>query len=272
MISQLRRTLHRRLAAWGPHAWVRWARERTSPFRCPVCERQVDVFLPLYENLRELREADFDVVRRQFQVLHWNAYSCPRCGATDRDRLLALALPARLAKAQSLLDIAPSPPLSEHIRRRYQGLAYRTADLYLRGVDDRVDVESMGIYEEARFDAVLCSHVLEHVNDDRRALRELLRVTRPGGCVLVLAPIDLSLTDTLEGLSAPASRDRWRHYGQGDHVRMYSHNGLLERLKLAGFGVQVLAAADLEPTKLYQAGISLTAALFVATRPDGHGA
>lgn len=270
MLSRLARALRRRLAVWGPAAWVRWGREVTSPFWCPVCERRVDLFLPLYENFLALREAGFDIVRRQFQVLHWNAYSCPRCGATDRDRLMALVLGGRMADVKSLLDVAPSPPLASHLRRRHPGLAYRSADLNLPWVDDRISVESMDLYAEGRFDVVLCSHVLEHVNDDLRALRELLRVTRPGGFVAVLVPIDVSLTETLEGVSSSDPRDRWRHYGQGDHVRMYSHAGLLERLGAAGFEVQVLVAADLGLSALYRCGIGLTGAVFLATRPPGH--
>ena len=67
-----------------------------------------------------------------------------------------------------MLDIAPSAALSRHIRRKYR-IRYRTADLYMKNVDDRVDVTSMACYPDGNFGGLICSHVLEHVEDDKKA-------------------------------------------------------------------------------------------------------
>jgi SAM-dependent methyltransferase len=271
VIARGLRYLRRQVVRLGPRAWVRFLRERTSPFVCPVCGARVDLFTPLFENLRLLEGAGYDYTRRGLQTLHWNAYSCPRCAATDRDRLMALYLQTRsnelCAPGGRMLDIAPSPPLSAHVRGRYPAIAYRTADLQMKGVDDRVDVTAMTIYEDASFGWLLCSHVLEHVADDAKAIAELWRVLKPGGWALVLVPIDLSLQDVLE---EPVTSDptlRWRLYAQGDHVRMYSHAGLVQRLEAAGFRVSIVTAKELGDAAFYAAGIFFTSALFVASKP-----
>jgi SAM-dependent methyltransferase len=62
-----------------------------------------------------------------------------------------------------------------------------------RGHDVRqADILDMPL-PDARFDAVTCLDVLEHIRDDRRALSELLRVTRPGGAIVVTVPAYPSL-------------------------------------------------------------------------------
>jgi|ETNmetMinimDraft_30_1059905.scaffolds.fasta_scaffold22912_2 SAM-dependent methyltransferase len=242
-----------------------------SPFSCPVCSHKVDYYEPLFENYSLLLQASYDLSSRPFQTLHWNAYCCPCCGATDRDRQMALYLATRsteLSAGKRMLDIAPSPPLSTHIRTNYQDIAYRTADLRASHVDDNVDITDMAIYEEEAFDCLLCSHVLEHVPDDRSAISELFRVLKPGGWGLIMVPIDLSLKETLEVSVEPGDESaRWRLYGQGDHVRMYSEAGFLDRLREAGFEVNRVTCHDLGEEVCWQSGISLPSALFAVKRP-----
>lgn len=266
--------LRRQARRFGPRAWARFLRERTSPFWCPACGARVDVFEPLYENLRWFEESGFDYVRRGFQTLHWNAYRCPRCGATDRDRLMALYMASRaeeLARPMRMLDLAPAAPLSRHIRAHYPRVQYRTADLNMKGVDDQLDVMDMAAYPDGSFDCLLCSHVLEHVENDRRAMVELHRVLRPGGWGLILVPIDLSLTEVIEDTGVSDPTTKWRLFAQGDHVRMYSQEGLVKRLSAAGFAVSFWTARQIGAETLYRAGIGLTSAVYVVQRPANDG-
>ncbi|HST18967.1 MAG TPA: class I SAM-dependent methyltransferase [Gaiellaceae bacterium] len=62
--------------------------------------------------------------------------------------------------------------------------------------------------EDASFDVVLCTQVLEHSDDPARAVRELRRVTRPGGRVL-----------------ASTHGVQWYHPSPNDHWR-WTHTGL----------------------------------------------
>jgi ubiquinone/menaquinone biosynthesis C-methylase UbiE len=93
------------------------------------------------------------------------------------------------------------------------------------------------------FDVILCSHVLEHIDDDRAALRELRRVLKPGGTVVLQHPIR-DVQQTLEDPSITSPEERLHHYGQADHVRMYGRD-FVDRLAEASFSSQVVTAEEL---------------------------
>ena len=115
---------------------------------------------------------------------------CPRCLSKERHRLQFLAL-GELAKrprvtSDRVLHCAPEPFLARALRQQYTN--YESADLYAQGVDHRVDLRDLP-FEDARYDLVFASHVLEHIDDDRAAVREIHRVLRPGGIAILPVPI-----------------------------------------------------------------------------------
>ena len=161
---------------------------------------------------------------------------CPRCGALERHRALWLLLsdrPGLLAPGRALLDIAPNPSLERRLRA-VDGLDYVSGDLERDDVDVRLDLVALP-FEDARFDVVLCSHVLEHVVDDATAIAELRRVLRPGGTALVLVPLVPGFDETLEDAAAVTPEQRLRTFGQPDHVRIYGRDDLTRRLHDGGF-------------------------------------
>jgi SAM-dependent methyltransferase len=169
---------------------------------------------------------------------------CWRCGSHERHRaqwLLFERRPELLADARSLLHFAPEwGP-----RRRLSALAdlsYVTADLDQPDVDLHLDITALAL-PDAEFDAIICSHVLEHVADDRAAMNELRRVLAPGGWCLVMVPLDLGRERTYEDPSLTDPRDRERAFAQHDHVRMYAPD-IGERLTAAGFSVERVRPRD----------------------------
>ena len=149
---------------------------------------------------------------------------------------LARERPDLLGEAHSLLHFAPEPG----IRRRLASvrhLHYVTTDLHDPGVSVRADITALP-FPDGRFDAVLCSHVLEHVPDDVRAMGELVRVLRPGGWAIVLVPLDLDRAQTLEDPAIDSPEARRVAYWQHDHVRLYGRD-FGDRLGAAGFHVEV---------------------------------
>ena len=76
-------------------------------------------------------------------------------------------------------------------------------------------------YSEGQFDVFICSHVLEHIPDDRKAMQELYRILKPRGYGIAMVPINLKVEMTLEdpSLQIPS---RWKYFAQDDHVRMYA--------------------------------------------------
>lgn len=164
---------------------------------------------------------------------------CPRCGSQERHRLAWLYLRDRTALGReplSLLHFAPEFPLRRRLAR-LPGLRYVTADLRPEGVDVACDITRLP-FEDASFDAILCSHVLEHVPDDRRAMRELRRVLRPGGWALVMVPFSHELAQTLEDPAIVTPAQRRAAYWREDHLRLYGRD-LPRRLQEAGFDVTV---------------------------------
>src|SRR5262249_22552432 len=97
-------------------------------------------------------------------------------------------------------------------------------------------------FSDATFDVIYCSHVLEHVRNDRRAMREFHRVLKPAGWAVLLVPI--TVERTFEDDSVVEPTQRLRLFGHEDHVRRYGPD-YVDRLEAAGFDVEEIRAADL---------------------------
>lgn len=164
---------------------------------------------------------------------------CPVCKSFDRERLLYLFLLHEtniFAKPQALLHVAPEPRLSEILQAR-PSIDYLTADKHSAGVMVRMEITNIQ-YHECRFDSIICNHVLEHVVDDRKAIRELYRVLRPDGWAILQVPVSMTLGKTYEDSCITTEEDRERAFGQSDHVRIYADD-YVDRLEEAGFNVDI---------------------------------
>ena len=128
-----------------------------------------------------------------------------------------------------------------------------TTDLLDDAVDLRLDITALDL-PDGSFDAVLCSHVLEHVPDDAAAMRELRRVTGPGGWCLVMVPLDVTRAETYEDASVVTPEARRREFLQDDHVRLYAPD-IADRLAAAGFAVETVRPQDLGPDAVRHAGL-----------------
>jgi SAM-dependent methyltransferase len=150
----------------------------TRDFICPICHHE-----------GFLTTARGGVVRRFAR--------CPYCGSLERHRLAVLAMQEIAADydfaAMDALHFAPEPFLRDLLRVRFR--SYQTADLYRADVDHRVDIRRMPFPDDS-FDFVLASHVLEHVDDDESALREITRALRPNG--IAILPVPLAAEATVE--------------------------------------------------------------------------
>ena len=165
--------------------------------------------------------------------------TCPYCRAECRHRMLALFLDAHLAGRRGadtdVLFFAPDWGMSRWLGRR-PNLRLLTTDLSAPDVDFHCDITAMRAVADASFDLVLCCHVLEHVPDDAAAMRELHRVTRPGGVCVVQVPYARGQAQTDADPTLTDRAERERRFGQFDHLRLYGRD-LLDRLSGAGFAV-----------------------------------
>lgn len=208
-------------------------------FECPFC----------HWGFRRLRSAGFDYpVLKEKDVVGASTHSddvCPRCMANARERLVYLYLRSKTAvfkERLKLLHIAPEPHLTRTLRE-VPTLEYVTGDLVEKAVDVKLDIMMLP-FPDACFDVIVCNHVLEHVADDRVAMRELRRVLRPGRSALLQVPIARALRDTVEDPSALTEADRLRVFGQRDHVRLYAAGDYMRRLEEAGFSVSLRSAVE----------------------------
>jgi SAM-dependent methyltransferase len=120
------------------------------------------------------------------------------------------------------------------------GSGYVTADLLSPHAFVRMDITNIQ-YPNDFFDAIYCSHVLEHVPNDKLAMKEFARVLKPGGFAVILVPI--TADKTFENPSVTDPKDRLRLFGQDDHVRIYGPD-FVGRLKEAGLAVRKYSASD----------------------------
>jgi SAM-dependent methyltransferase len=165
---------------------------------------------------------------------------CPRCRSHPRHRAIALLLASGDLPGGRLLHFAPES-VFDQVFARLPEVERVTADLHAPA-DLRLDITDMDL-PDSSFDLIFCSHVLEHVPDDRAAMRELRRVLVDGGLALILVPYRPAVT-TYEDPSITSPLDRMVAFGQQDHVRIYGSD-LPDRLHEAGFEVEDRTVAEL---------------------------
>jgi SAM-dependent methyltransferase len=196
-------------------------------------------------------------------------FSCFYCGGMDRERLVAEYFLRRLggkdlAPEFRLLEFAPRPAVGAFLKNNFTW-RHETADLYMPGVDYQLDISAMPQLKEASFDAWLCLHVLEHVPDDASALRELYRILKPGGFGVLLVPISLTLAATDEDPGSSVE-ERWRRFGQDDHIRLYAKGDFVARVREAGFTVHELGLDYFGPKCFEELALPQTSVLYVVER------
>ncbi len=140
---------------------------------------------------------------------------------------------------------------------------YETADLHQPGVTHRIDITRIPFTAES-YDVVIAHHVLEHIDDDRTAMRELFRILRPGGSAVLTVPINASRAETYENAAIASPEDRTAHFSAPDHRRYYGLD-FANRLEQAGFRV---ANFRLPPDQEVRFGLQRDEWLVIATKPD----
>ena len=120
-----------------------------------------------------------------------------------------------------------------------KNLDYVTGDLDSPWADYHFDVHSIPFNNDS-FDVLMANHLLEHVEDDFKVMDEFYRVLKPGGWGVLQVPIDWKNPNTEEDKSVTAPDERERLYWQSDHVRLYGYEDYPDRLRNAGFKVEVV--------------------------------
>jgi SAM-dependent methyltransferase len=167
---------------------------------------------------------------------------CPHCYSVDRSRLLYLFFKLRTEvykKPSRILHISPNKEIASVLRGPTieQIVGSIEPEMYSEFDPVYLDVQSMDLPDNS-FDVVICCHVIEHVDDDRKAMREIFRVLKPGGFAVLQVPFALNLDKTIEDRGLKTDKERKIKFGQVDHVRLYGRD-YLAKLEDAGFTVEL---------------------------------
>lgn len=166
-----------------------------------------------------------------------------------------------------MLHFAPEQSLEANLRPLL-GNGYVTTDLNLKRVDRREDLTKL-TFEDETFDLIYCSNVLEHIEDDAAAMKQIFRVLSPGGCAIIQVPIEGR--ETYEDASIVDPRERWKHFGQADHVRLYGED-IKDRLEEVGFQVApfyMLDVLNLEPGDVERMNLGKRELIHQCLKPVG---
>lgn len=189
---------------------------------CDCCERRSGRFLP-FNGRDDAR--------------------CPHCESLERHRFLWPHLRELIVAESRVLHFAPEPIIARNLQAL--PVTYIAADLdpsLFTFPVQQADITQLP-WADQSFDVIVISHVLEHVLDDRQAMRELHRVLASAGMVVSQHPHDPQLAVTFEDATITSPEDRQRAFGQYDHVRMYGRD-IADRWQEAGFTVRVVSGED----------------------------
>lgn len=175
---------------------------------CPVCTKGFRKFLP------------YGRVNTRPNAL------CPNCLSLERHRLIWLYLKDKTNFFDTKLHVLHIAPEACYIPRfeKLHGNQYITADIESPLAKVKMDIHSIP-FEDNTFDFVLCNHVLEHVDSDLIAMKEIQRVLKPGGLSILQVPFFHPVPEkTFEDPTILDPVEREKAFGQRDHVRLYGHD------------------------------------------------
>ena len=174
---------------------------------------------------------------KRFVKLENGDLICPVCGSLPRTRRLNLLLETEFLKPNfTFLDFSPSRMLYKKWKKR-KDIFYFPTDFENEFLSDyRYDITKIDA-QDSVFDLIVCYHILEHITADTAAMKELYRVLKPGGSVLIQTPFKEG--EIFEDYTKQTESERLENFGQKDHVRIYSAAGLESRLRNAGFKTEI---------------------------------
>ncbi len=196
-----------------------------SNVTCPVCGGNFRHFIKL-----DKQDPESDLL-------------CPRCGSAQRQRLLWLFLENEVGITSEELSIIHFSPRSCLVTKlkSLKNIKYITSDFEDTMADRNYDITDIDEKDD-NFDMVICYHVLEHVTDDRKAMRELFRILKPNGYAILQVPWEGR--ETFEDSNIVLPEERKKAFGQENHVRAYGLHDFVNRLKDAGFTVELNRYAE----------------------------
>jgi SAM-dependent methyltransferase len=196
---------------------------RGNSVLCPCCKSSFSEFAPFGDSRRK------------------NAW-CPNCQGLERHRLLWKYFEEKTnlySHPLKVLHVAPEDIFFNHFKQQ-KNIDYYPVDifphLYPKGTT-YLDILDHEIPDNS-FDVIICNHVFQYIEDDKKAIKNIYKLMKPGGWGIMQVPIDTTKKVTYEDSSITDPLEREKAFGLKEHVRYYSYD-YADRLREAGFKVTV---------------------------------
>lgn len=237
-------------------------KNKGSNYQCPFCSFNAKDLC--------LIGLDFPVLKEK-QIVGGGLRKggCYKCGSSDRERLIYTFLDKEFdlfnkKKEFKILHIAPEKNVSQKLLT-HSFSNYICGDLFTEGYQYPDHVQNINVldipFESDYFDLVICNHVLEHIPDDEKAMKELNRVLKPNAQAILQVPISKNTAATFEDFSITDPHQRELVFGQFDHIRIYGQD-YPNRLNNCGFKVDRINLHN----KYKHVGINPDEDLFICTK------
>ncbi|MBN2168469.1 MAG: methyltransferase domain-containing protein [Actinobacteria bacterium] len=202
---------------------------------------------------------------RQFLYSPYLAARCPYCLSVERYRLLCLYLDRQMdfsLDRRNVLEIGPAWCFQKYCTKK-SNIAYTSVDISSPLAAYHMDICDLD-FADQQFDSIVCYHVLEHIEDDSKALEELFRILKPGGWAMIQVPVESDRTRERYELNEEERKEflKWE-----DHLRVYGPE-FFDLPVNAGFEVELLPFSNsFSPEEIERFGLDSSEVICVCTKP-----
>jgi len=195
-----------------------------------------------------------------FETFNLDNYFCPICMIPDKGRLIISFLESIDLKSRSLsiLHLSPEIGIQKRLNKLFANHDYKISDF----ADESTLCIDITKVINSKFDIIICSHVLEHVEEDRLALKNLYDALNPEGIILFLVPIHKEIDVTIQDMRINSPKERKIAYGLEDHVRQYGYKDF-QKLISSYFDLIIYEVETLDYLKL---GLAKDSKLYIGLK------
>jgi len=173
--------------------------------------------------------------RSNNKVIFRNKMYCEKCDSQERHRFMweYIKKNQHIIKNKQVVHCGSEFCLFKPISKLTK--TYNKIDINPRPDQIQMDILNM-VFESESIDTFICSHVLEHIKDDNKAMKEVARILKKDGIAILLVPIN-GRENTTEFLT-PNKEDF-------DHYRNYGYIDFIDKLKLYFTSVKRILPQDI---------------------------
>jgi len=218
---------------------MRYKKYQGQGFQCNVCFKSYIHFVASYPT-----NENAGAIQKYHVIAGYGENAiCPNCLSTNRERLVIAAIETFYSFNKiSILHLSPEKYVYQFLAKHANVI---TADLnpgFYQNVDNKIqqqDVTKLQ-FDDEHFDMVIANHILEHIPNDDKAIKEIYRVLKKNGIAILQVPYSETIPTTLESPKIQDPSQQSALYGQKDHVRIYQLEQYIEKLKQHLFTVKVM--------------------------------